>query len=42
MLNKKKNKRRHVLTEQKLDEIGAALETNLRKSTCKLPQQTGV
>jgi transposase len=31
-LDKKENKKRHILTEEKLDEIGARLEASPKKS----------
>ena len=36
------NRRRHVLTEETLDEIGERLEHTLLKSLNRLSQETGV
>ena len=40
--NRNVNRRRHVLTEEKLDEIGERLERNPQKSLQRLSQETGV
>ena len=40
--NRKVNSRRHVLTEETLDEIGERLEHTLQKSLKRLSQETGV
>ena len=40
--NRKVNRRRHVLTEETLDEIGERLEHTPQKSLKRLPQETGV
>ena len=40
--NRKVNRRRHVLTEGTLDEIGEILEHTLEKSLKRLSQETGV
>ena len=40
--DRKVNRRRHVLTEQTLDEIGERLEHTLQKSLKCLSQETGV
>ena len=42
VLDTKRSRRRHVLTVEKLDEIGARLETSPRKSLAQLAQETGV
>ena len=36
------NRRRHVLTEERLDEIGEGVEQNPQKSLKRLSQETGV
>ena len=40
--NRKVNRRRHVLTEEMLDEIGERLEHTPQKSLKRLSQETGV
>ena len=40
--NRKVNRRRHVLTEETLDEIGERLEHTLQKFLKPLSQETGV
>ena len=40
--NKKRNRKRTVLTEETLDEIGASLERTTTKSIPKLAQQVGI
>ena len=40
--NRKVNRRRHVLTEETLDNIGERLEHALQKSLKRLSQETGV
>ena len=40
--NKKRNRKRAVLTEETLDEIGASLERTPTKSIQKLAQQVGI
>ena len=40
--NRKVNRRRHVLTEETLDEIGEGLEHTPQKSLNPLSQETGV
>ena len=40
--NRKVNRRRHVLTEEALDEIDERLEHTLQKSLKRLSQETGV
>ena len=40
--NRKVNRRRHVLTEETLDEIGKRLEHTPQKSLKPLSQETGV
>ena len=40
--NRKVNRRRHVLTEETLDEIGERLEHSSQKSLERLSQETGV
>ena len=40
--NRQVNRRRHVLTEQTIDEIGERLEHTLQKSLKRLSQETGV
>ena len=40
--NRKVNRRRHVLTEETLDEIGERLERTSKKSLKRLSQETGV
>ena len=40
--NRNANRRRHVLTEETLDEIGERLEHNPQKSLKRLSQETGV
>ena len=40
--NRKVNHRRHVLTEETLDEIGERLEHTLQKSLKCLSQKTGI
>ena len=40
--NRKVNRRRHVLTEETLDEVGERLEHALQKSLKRLSQETGV
>ena len=40
--NRKVKRRRHVLTEETLDEIGERLECTLQKSLKRLLQETGV
>ena len=40
--NKKRNRKRTVLTEETLDEIGASLERTPTKSIPKLAQQVGI
>ena len=40
--NRKLNRRRHVLTEETLNEIGERLEHTPQKSLKHLPQETGV
>ena len=40
--NRKVNRRRHVRTEETLDEIGERLEHTLQKSLKRLSQETGV
>ena len=40
--NRKVNHRRHVLTEETLDEIGKRLEHTPQKSLKRLSQETGV
>ena len=40
--NRKVNRRRHLLTEETLDEIGERLEHTLQKSLKRLSQETGV
>ena len=40
--NRKVNRRRHVLTEETLDETGERLEHTLQKSLKRLSQKTGV
>ena len=40
--NRKVKRRRHVLTEETLDEIGERLEHTLQKSLKRLSQDTGV
>ena len=40
--NRKVNRRRHVLTEETLEEIGERLEYTLQKSLKRLSQETGV
>jgi hypothetical protein len=42
VLDKKKNRKRSVLTAEKLDEIGASLESSSRKSLTQLAMQYGV
>ncbi|XP_021921345.1 uncharacterized protein LOC110830569 isoform X2 [Zootermopsis nevadensis] len=42
VLDKKKNRKRSVLTEEKLDEIGALLEKSPRQSLASLAAQSGV
>ncbi|KAJ4433388.1 hypothetical protein ANN_15647 [Periplaneta americana] len=42
VLDKKRRRRRHVLTEEKLDDIGAQLEQSPQKSLTQLAQQAGV
>jgi transposase len=42
VLDKKKNRKRSVLTAEKLDEIGASLESSPRKSLTQLAVQYGV
>jgi hypothetical protein len=39
--DKKENKKRQILTEEKLDVIGALLEASLKKSLCLLSLQCG-
>jgi hypothetical protein len=41
-MGKKTKHKRRVLTEEKLDEIGARLEHTPRKSLKRLAQETGV
>ena len=40
--NRKVNRRRHVLPEETLDEIGERLEDTVQKSLKRLSQETGV
>ena len=40
--NRKVNRRRHVLTEETLDEVGERLEHPLQKSLKRLSQETRV
>ena len=40
--NRKVNRRRHVLTEETLEEIGERLEYTLQKSLKRLSQETGL
>ena len=40
--NRNVNRRRHVLTEKTLDEIGERLEHNPQKSLKRLSEETGV
>ena len=40
--NRKVNRRRHVLTEETLDEIGEKLEHSPQKSLKRVPQETGI
>ena len=42
VLDRKPQRTRHVLTEEKLDEIGQTLERSPRKSLGRLSQETGV
>ena len=42
MANKKRNRKRTVLTEQMLDELGTSLERTQTKSIPKLAQQVGI
>ena len=42
VLDRKSQRTRHVLTEEKLDEIGQTLERSPRKSLSRLSQETGV
>jgi ERCC4-type nuclease len=42
VLNKKKNRKRSVLTAEKLDETGASLESSPRKSLTQLAVQYGM
>ena len=42
VLDRKPQRTRHVLTEEKLDEIGQTLERSPRKSLSRLSQKTGV
>ena len=42
VLDRKLQRTRHVLTEEKLDEIGQTLERSPRKSLSRLSQKTGV
>ena len=42
VLDRKPQRTRHVLTEEKLDEIGQTLEHSPRKSLSRLSQETGV
>ena len=42
VVNKKRNCKRTVLTEEMLDEIGASLERTPTKSIPKLAQQVGI
>jgi hypothetical protein len=42
LLDKKPDRKRTVLTEETLDDIGARLETSLRKFLKRLAQETGI
>jgi hypothetical protein len=42
LIDKKQKHKRRVLTEEKLDDIGARLEHTPRKSLKRLAQETGV
>ena len=42
VLDRRPQRTRHVLTEEKLDEIGQTLERSPRKSLSRLSQETGV
>ena len=42
ILDKKRNLKQHVLTEQKLEEIGESLENSPQKSLRRLAQETDI
>ena len=42
ILDKKRNVKRHVLTEHKLEEIGERLESSLQKSLRRLAQEADI
>jgi hypothetical protein len=42
LIDKKQEHKRQVLTEEKLDDVGARLENTLRESLKRLAQETGV
>ncbi|XP_069695687.1 uncharacterized protein [Periplaneta americana] len=42
VLDKKSNRRRHILTEETLDDIGSRLEQSPQKSLTKIAQEAGV